>query len=153
MLNDLIYQYHPIKICIEYAFSFINISITYTIFYSYKDCKNQRVGIRREIMRPFVVTVLRWHHGYSIFYLKTFPYYRVCFLVLGKSKGEVGIFWRRLLFNHSWGSFSFLVWGRDSCIFLLLLLKFPKVENNQRFLFSVCFQNKAHNPTVNYFYT
>ena len=42
---------------------------------------------------------------------------------------------------------------RDSFIFLLLLLKFPKVENNQRFLFSVCFQNKAHNPTVNYFYT
>ena len=42
---------------------------------------------------------------------------------------------------------------RDSFIFLLLLLKFPKVENNQRFLFSVCFQNKAHNPTVNCFYT
>ena len=72
---------------------------------------------------------------------------------LGKSKGEVGIFWRRLLFNHLWGSFSCPVWERDSCIFLLLLLKFPKVENNQRFLFAVFFQNKAQNPMVNYFYT
>ena len=32
-------------------------------------------------------------------------------------------------------------------------LKFPKVENNKRFLFAVYFQNKAHYPTVKYFYT
>ena len=41
--------------------------------------------------------------------------------------------------------------GRDSYIFLLLLLKFPKVENNKRFLFAVCFQNKAKKPNSQLF--
>ena len=38
----------------------------------------KEVEIRRGLLRPFVVTVLRWHHSYWVFNLKTFPYNKVC---------------------------------------------------------------------------
>ena len=60
----------------------------------------------------------------------------------GKIKKGSWNFWRRVLFNHFWGSCSCSVWGENSYIFLLLLLKFPKVENIQRFLSAVCFKTK-----------
>ena len=43
--------------------------------------------------------------------------------------------------------------GERQLYFLAAALKFPKVENNKRFLFAVYFQNKARYPTVKYFYT
>ena len=43
--------------------------------------------------------------------------------------------------------------GERQLYLLAAALKFPKVENNKRFLFAVYFQNKAHYPTVKYFYT
>jgi len=43
-------------------------------------------------------------------------------------------------------------WG-ETANFLAAALKSPKVENNKRFLFAVCFQNKDHYPTVKHFYT
>ena len=43
--------------------------------------------------------------------------------------------------------------GERQLYLLAAALKFPKVENNKRFLFAVYFQNKAHCPTVKYFYT
>ena len=43
--------------------------------------------------------------------------------------------------------------GERQLYLLAAALKFPKVENNKRFLFAVYFQNKAHYPTVKYFHT
>ena len=108
-------------------------------------------------MRPFDVTVVRWHHSsYWVFNLKTFPKYRVCFLVLGKSKREVGNFWRSLLFNHFWGSCSCPVLGRDSyisscCCFWNSL----KVENKsgKQSKVSFCSLFSKHYPTVKCFNT
>ena len=71
--------------------------------------------------------------SYWVFNLKTFPYNSFCCLVLGKSRREVGNFWRRLLFDYFLGSCSSPVGGRDGYIFLLLLLKFTKVVNQVTF--------------------
>ena len=99
---------------------------------------HKEVEIRRGLMRTFVVTALICHHRCWVFNLKSFPKCGVCSLVLRKSKKEAGNFWRRLLFNLFWGSCLCPVWERCSYIFLQLLLKFRKVENNLGFL-SVCF--------------
>ena len=88
-------------------------------------------------MGPFVVNVL-------------FAFIFVCFGEYQKGKLEI---FREIVVQSLLRQLLLPSTGERQLYLLAAALKFPKVENNKRFLFAVYFQNKAHYPTVKYFYT